>query len=78
MQQLVLDRSGVSLLLSFGRGIASKITSTIKTTEVVKVLYWLFFKMFFILKIYRNNFFFILNKKIYINILKRIKNIKNN
>jgi hypothetical protein len=35
MQQLVLDRSGVSLLLNSGRAIASKITSTIKTTEIV-------------------------------------------
>jgi len=34
MQQLVLDRSGVTLLLSFGRGIASKITSTIKSTTL--------------------------------------------
>jgi hypothetical protein len=37
MQQLVLDRSGVSLLLNSGRAIASKITSTIKTTKIVFV-----------------------------------------
>jgi hypothetical protein len=35
MQQLVLDRSGVSLLLNSGRAIASKIKSNIKTTDVV-------------------------------------------
>jgi hypothetical protein len=30
MQQLVLDRSGVSLLLNSGRAIASKITITVQ------------------------------------------------
>jgi hypothetical protein len=32
---LVLDRSGVSLLLNSGRAIASKITSTVKTIKIV-------------------------------------------
>jgi hypothetical protein len=59
MQQLVLDRSGVSLMLNSGREIASKITITIKTTKIVFVsVVVIIFQSIFVLKIYKNNIVF--------------------
>jgi hypothetical protein len=60
MQQLVLDRSGVSLMLNSGREIASKITITIKTTKIVFVsVVVIIFQSIFVLKIYKNNIVFL-------------------